>query len=97
MCDTKCASGTCVPALVCKVLLVVGGINWGLIGIGIFLSSDWNLVKIILGSIPTLEAIAYILVGAAAIMSIFGCKCNKCKTCDDCSSCSSCDTNEPKM
>jgi uncharacterized membrane protein YuzA (DUF378 family) len=41
--------------------------------------SNWNLVNVILGFSPTVEAIVYVLVGIAAIMLIFGCKCGKCK------------------
>jgi uncharacterized membrane protein YuzA (DUF378 family) len=60
------------------VLLVIGGLNWGLIGIGMLMGSDFNVVHMILGSVPTLEAVVYILVGVAAIMKIFGCRCKKC-------------------
>ena len=81
MCNGKgCCKGCCTPAFIGKILLIIGGINWGLIGIGMLMGSDWNVVKIILGngSLPTLEAIVYILVGVAAVMKIFGCKCKKC-------------------
>jgi len=39
------------------LLLVIGGINWGLIG-----AFDFNLVNTILGGVPVLETIVYILV-----------------------------------
>jgi len=76
--------GCCTPAFIGKILLIIGGINWGLIGIGMLMNADWNVVKIVLGngSLPTLEAIVYILVGIAAVMKIFGCKCRKCKSID---------------
>jgi len=64
--------------LVVKILLIVGGINWGLVGVGMLMGSDWNVVKMILGTMPTLEAIVYILVGVAAVMKIFGCRCKTC-------------------
>ncbi len=54
-----------------RVLVVVGGINWGLIGLGMLMSKDWNVVNMILGGVPMLEAIVYILVGLAAIRMIW--------------------------
>lgn len=44
------------------VLLVVGGLNWGLVGLFKF-----DLVQFILGSIPVLRDIVYVLVGVSAI------------------------------
>lgn len=61
-----------------KVLLIIGGLNWGLIGVGMLMNNDWNVVHMFLGSWPAVEAIVYILVGLAAIMKIFGCRCSKC-------------------
>ena len=63
-----------------KVLVIIGGINWGLVGLGMLLGSvsNWNVVNMILGSVPTVEGIVYVLVGIAAIMVIFGCKCSTC-------------------
>jgi len=76
--ETGCCKGKCIPALIGTILLIVGGINWGLIGLGMLMGSDWNVVKMIFGSMPTLEAIVYILVGVAAVVKIFSCKCKKC-------------------
>ena len=61
-----------------KVLLIIGGLNWGLVGIGMLMHSNWNVVNLIFGSMPTLEAIIYILVGIAAIMKMVGCRCKTC-------------------
>jgi uncharacterized membrane protein YuzA (DUF378 family) len=65
---------------VVKYLLVVGGINWGLVGVSMLLSSgsNWNVVNLLLGKWPVVEGIIYVLVGIAAIMKLFGCRCNKC-------------------
>lgn len=84
MCNGKCCGG-CVGTKIAKTLLIVGGLNWGLVGIGMLMNSNLNVLEMIFGSIPTLEAIIYVLVGVAAIMKIFGCKCSKCKAV--CSSC----------
>ncbi|MEI8174486.1 MAG: DUF378 domain-containing protein, partial [bacterium] len=73
------------PALIGKILLIVGGVNWGLMGVGMLMDSNWNVVNLIFGSLPTIEAIVYILVGVAAVMTIFGCKCKKCAV--ECASC----------
>lgn len=71
--------GMCICAKITKVLLIIGGLNWGLVGVGMFLGSgdSWNIVRMIFGSIPTLEAIVYILVGISAVIKIVGCKCKK--------------------
>ena len=48
------------------VLLVVGGLNWGLVGLFSF-----DLVEAILGSIPVLQRIVYVLVGVSALYTIY--------------------------
>ncbi len=48
------------------VLVIVGGLNWGLVGL-----FNFDLVEAILGSIPVLQKIVYILVGLAAIYMIY--------------------------
>jgi uncharacterized protein len=48
------------------ILLIVGGLNWGLVGI-----ADWNLVTAIFGSVEILVTIIYALVGVAALYTIY--------------------------
>lgn len=48
------------------VLVIIGAINWGLIGL-----FGLNLVNAIFGGAPTLEALIYILVGLAGLWTIF--------------------------
>ncbi len=48
------------------ILTIVGGINWGLIGI-----ADFNLVNMLLGFAPMLEKIVYIVVGLSAIYTAY--------------------------
>ena len=64
------------------ILLVVGGLNWGLVGLGWVVGggSDWNVVHMILGSSSTLEGIVYILVGLSAVWLLVTHK-KDCKTC----------------
>jgi uncharacterized protein len=52
--------------LVALILLIVGGLNWALVGIFKF-----DLVQWLLGSIPILRDIVYILVGVAAVHMLF--------------------------
>lgn len=56
---------------VSRVLVIVGGINWGLVGLGMLMMKDWNVVNLILGGVPMLEAIVYVLVGAAAVRMLW--------------------------
>ena len=56
---------------VTRILVVVGGVNWGLVGLGMLMGADWNVVKMILGSIPSLEAIVYLLVGLSAVYIVW--------------------------
>ncbi|MBI2594484.1 DUF378 domain-containing protein [Candidatus Curtissbacteria bacterium] len=44
-------------------LVVVGALNWGLVGL-----FDFNLVHAILGSVAGLERLVYILVGVSAVV-----------------------------
>lgn len=48
--------------MVAFALLVVGGLNWGLVGL-----FKLNLVESLLGSMPTVEMVVYILVGLSAL------------------------------
>ncbi|MBI4009344.1 DUF378 domain-containing protein [Candidatus Roizmanbacteria bacterium] len=43
-------------------LVVIGALNWGLVGL-----LNFNLVNALLGSWPTVEKLLYIIVGASAI------------------------------
>lgn len=47
-------------------LVIVGALNWLLIGL-----FEFNLVEQVLGSISWLERLVYILVGIAGLWSIF--------------------------
>lgn len=49
------------------ILLIVGGLNWGLIGL-----FGFNLVAAIFGDMTLLSRIVYILVGLAAVYGIYG-------------------------
>ena len=48
------------------VLLIVGGINWALVGL-----FNFDLVAALFGELTTLSRLVYVLVGAAALYAIF--------------------------
>jgi len=48
------------------VLLVVGGLNWGLVG-----TTGFDLVRAIFGDMTLLSRIVYTLVGVAAVYQLF--------------------------
>lgn len=66
--------------MVSWILIVVGAIDWGLIGIGGFANADWDILKMILGQWKEVLWIVYVLVGLAAIYEIVTHKHN-CKQC----------------
>lgn len=70
--------GKCTTAGITWILVIIGAINWGLLGIGGFFGSNWNLVNLIFGNWMWLEFAIYILVGIAGVMSLFHCKCTTC-------------------
>lgn len=64
------------------ILLIIGGLNWGLAGLGSLAGgSDWNVVHLILGSLGPIEAIVYVLVGLAAISEVVSHK-KLCRNCN---------------
>lgn len=82
MCNEKCG---CMMSKIAGILVLVGALNWGLTGIGMMAGFNLNLVNLILGSWPMVEAIVYVLVGICAVASIFGCPCPTCKAgCANC-------------
>jgi len=50
------------------VLLVVGGLNWGLIGF----SYKWNVFDILFGAGSLVSSVVYLLIGISALFVIFG-------------------------
>lgn len=67
--------------MIAFILLAVGGINWGLVGLGSLMGgSDWNVVHMLLGQWAMLEYLVYILVGLSAIYEVATHK-KHCKMC----------------
>lgn len=54
-------------------LVVIGALNWGLVGVAYFVDSaaNWNIVNLLFDSIPELEFGIYILVGLASLWTVY--------------------------
>lgn len=63
--------GKSLFGMVAGVLTVVGALNWGLIGVGVFLNRDLNVVRMVVGTVPAAEAVVYILIGLGAVVVLF--------------------------
>lgn len=54
-------------------LVVVGAVNWGLVGLGALLGGgSLNLVEMLLGSMPGLVNLVYVLVGVSGVWMLLG-------------------------
>ena len=62
------------------ILVIVGGLNWGLYALGNWMGSNWNVVNLLLGSWPTVENLVYLLVGLSAVALMVGHK-KDCRAC----------------
>lgn len=83
--------GGCIVSKVSKALVIIGGLNWGLVGVGALMGKGgWDLVAMTLGTWPMVQASVYVLVGIAAVVQLIGCRCAKCKAA--CASCGTCNT-----
>jgi uncharacterized protein len=60
----------CVLHKACAILVLVGALNWGLVG-----AFQINLVNMIFGPVAMLERIIYILVGISALIMLGQKKC----------------------
>jgi len=56
-------------------LAMVGALNWGLVAL-----LDFDIVETVLGSVPALAQLVYILIGASAVY-LFATHSTDCKTC----------------
>jgi uncharacterized membrane protein YuzA (DUF378 family) len=67
--------------IIAFILLVIGGLNWGLIGLGGFAGANWDVLGMLLGSMPQVLWVVYVLVGLSALWLAFthGKDCKMCK------------------
>ncbi len=63
--------------VIAAILLVIGGLNWGLVGL-----FNFNLVNFLFGSAPVIARIIYLIVGLAALYQIFQWKAIQRRWCD---------------
>lgn len=74
----------CWGTMIAKVLVLVGAVNWGLVGLGGFLEMNLNVVNLALGAWPQVEWVVYLLVGVAGVFKMVkcakGCKGGSCET-----------------
>ena len=80
----------CPVHMAAWVLVLVGALNWGLVGL-----FEFNLVSYLLGSWIMVERAVYVLVGLSAVLMLFACKCKKCM--EACSKDGNCCGGEKKM
>ena len=64
------------------MLVIIGGINSGLIALSSYMSSNWDVINLALGSWPAVEMLVYLLIGISAVMLMFSHKrdCRECST-----------------
>ena len=53
--------------MIALVLIIIGGLNWGLVGL-----FNFDLVATIFGDMSVLSRIVYSLVGVSAVVAAFG-------------------------
>lgn len=57
-----------IAHMIAFILLVIGGLNWGLMGLSGFVGGgNWNVVNLILGSWPMVEWAVYVAIGLSAV------------------------------
>lgn len=71
----------CTASTIGYYLVIIGAINWGLYGLTDLLRVNLNIVNLIFGGMPMLEALVYVVIGIAGVMTLIGCKCSTCKAC----------------
>ncbi len=53
-------------------LVILGGLNWGLIGLGALMGgTNWNVVEIVFNTMPAAANFLYLLVGGATLWHLW--------------------------
>ena len=58
-----------IISLIAFIIVLIGALNWGLVGLSHFMGADWNIIAVILGD-GTAANVIYIIVGLAALIKI---------------------------
>lgn len=76
--------GKCCPVTwLAGLLLVVGGLNWGLVGVQMLGDTgNLNIVNLIFGGAPVVEGIVYLLVGLSALWMLVKWAMGGCGSCE---------------
>lgn len=53
-------------------LLLIGGLNLGLKGVGSFVGTNLDVINIVLGSVSVVENVVYLLIGLSALWVLKG-------------------------
>lgn len=61
---------------VAHILVVIGALNWGLVGL-----FDFDLVATLLGDMTVVSRIVYVLVGLSGVLMLVKCCSKKCEDC----------------
>lgn len=70
---THCMCQKNILGTIVCILVIIGALNWGLVGVGyLYSGQEWNLVQMLLGK-GQLEAVIYVLVGLAGIYKLVMC------------------------
>ena len=59
-----------VTHIIAWILIIVGALNWGLVGLGAFAGGNWNVVNLLLGAWPQVEWLVYVLVGLSGVWEL---------------------------
>lgn len=71
----------CTSSTIGYYLVVIGAINWGLVGLGDLFGANWNLVYLVFGRMMWAEALVYLAIGVAGVVTLVGCRCHTCASC----------------
>lgn len=54
------------------VLIILGALNWGLVGIGVYMGNqNWNVIELIFNSWPGMVNLVYVLIGIAGAWALY--------------------------
>jgi len=48
-------------------LVVIGALNWGLVGLAGFIGAEFNLVTMLFGALPAAESLVYVIIGLSGL------------------------------
>lgn len=53
--------------------VIIGALNWGLVGLGTFAEGDWNIIDLMFGGVAggILEALIYLAIGLAGLYQVY--------------------------